>query len=135
MQNLLHTITDSKICNHFIFSLNITDMIVACRSATSAIVHITNAAVLFHLIVLLDAAGAGGGGGSSGTNTMTTSSKLSATQCAMSEFTCTNGKCIQLNKYCDNANDCGDSSDEPRFCTRKYDYTSSALMFNLILCT
>lgn len=41
------------------------------------------------------------------------------TNCAMSEFTCTNGKCIQLNKFCDKVNDCGDSSDEPRFCTRK----------------
>ncbi|XP_037044522.1 uncharacterized protein LOC119080330 isoform X2 [Bradysia coprophila] len=40
------------------------------------------------------------------------------TKCAMSEYTCTNGKCIQLNQYCDNVNDCGDSSDEPRFCTR-----------------
>lgn len=41
------------------------------------------------------------------------------TKCSMSEFTCTNGKCVQLNKYCDNSNDCGDGSDEPRFCTRK----------------
>lgn len=41
------------------------------------------------------------------------------TKCAMSEYTCTNGKCIQLNQYCDNVNDCGDSSDEPRFCTSK----------------
>ncbi|XP_059613973.1 uncharacterized protein LOC132260076 [Phlebotomus argentipes] len=39
------------------------------------------------------------------------------TQCAMSEHTCTNGKCVPLNKFCDNINDCGDSSDEPRFCT------------------
>lgn len=42
------------------------------------------------------------------------------TKCAMSEFTCTNGKCVQLNKFCDNTNDCGDGSDEPRFCTRKF---------------
>lgn len=42
-----------------------------------------------------------------------------STKCAMSEYTCTNGKCIQLNKYCDGVNDCGDSSDEPRFCTSK----------------
>lgn len=41
------------------------------------------------------------------------------TKCSMSEFTCTNGKCVQLNKFCDNTNDCGDGSDEPRFCTRK----------------
>lgn len=39
------------------------------------------------------------------------------TQCAMSEHTCDNGRCIPLNKYCDNVDDCGDSSDEPRFCT------------------
>lgn len=39
------------------------------------------------------------------------------TQCAMSEHTCNNGRCIPLNKFCDNVNDCGDSSDEPRFCT------------------
>lgn len=42
------------------------------------------------------------------------------TKCAMSEFTCTNGKCVQLNKFCDNQNDCGDSSDEPRFCTSMF---------------
>lgn len=42
------------------------------------------------------------------------------TQCSMSEHTCTNGKCISMNKFCDKTNDCGDSSDEPRFCTRKF---------------
>lgn len=42
------------------------------------------------------------------------------TQCAMSEHTCNNGKCIPMNKYCDNVNDCGDSSDEPRFCTSEW---------------
>lgn len=40
--------------------------------------------------------------------------------CSISELTCTNGKCVPLNKYCDNINDCGDSSDEPRFCTSEY---------------
>lgn len=39
--------------------------------------------------------------------------------CSMSEFTCTNSKCIPTNKYCDRVNDCGDNSDEPRFCTRE----------------
>lgn len=39
--------------------------------------------------------------------------------CSLSEFTCTNLKCIPTNKYCDRSNDCGDNSDEPRFCTRK----------------
>uniref|UniRef100_A0A336KH36 CSON011022 protein n=1 Tax=Culicoides sonorensis TaxID=179676 RepID=A0A336KH36_CULSO len=38
--------------------------------------------------------------------------------CSISELTCSNGKCVPLNKYCDNVNDCGDSSDEPRFCTK-----------------
>jgi len=45
------------------------------------------------------------------------------TQCLMSEHTCTNGKCIPMSKFCDNFNDCGDSSDEPRFCTRKLNIT------------
>lgn len=40
--------------------------------------------------------------------------------CSISELTCTNGKCVPLNKYCDNINDCGDSSDEPRFCTSEF---------------
>lgn len=40
-------------------------------------------------------------------------------QCAMSEHTCNNGRCVPLNKYCNNVNDCGDGSDEPRFCTSK----------------
>lgn len=55
------------------------------------------------------------------------------TKCAMSEYTCTNGKCIQLNQYCDNVNDCGDSSDEPRFCTSKleFNFTSSVKNPNL----
>lgn len=39
--------------------------------------------------------------------------------CSLSEFACKNGKCILASKYCDKANDCGDNSDEPRFCTRK----------------
>ncbi|XP_055630213.1 uncharacterized protein LOC129771009 isoform X2 [Toxorhynchites rutilus septentrionalis] len=39
-------------------------------------------------------------------------------QCAISEHTCNNGRCVPLNKYCNNVNDCGDGSDEPRFCTR-----------------
>ncbi|XP_058457818.1 uncharacterized protein LOC131434755 isoform X2 [Malaya genurostris] len=38
--------------------------------------------------------------------------------CAVSEHTCNNGRCVPLNKYCNNVNDCGDGSDEPRFCTR-----------------
>uniref|UniRef100_A0A182SXY2 Uncharacterized protein n=1 Tax=Anopheles maculatus TaxID=74869 RepID=A0A182SXY2_9DIPT len=48
------------------------------------------------------------------------SSNPSRQQCALSEHTCTNGRCIPWDKYCNNVNDCGDGSDEPRFCTRKY---------------
>lgn len=51
------------------------------------------------------------------------------TKCAMSEYTCTNGKCIQLNRYCDNVNDCGDSSDEPRFCTSKLKFLILRILF------
>ncbi|XP_074031451.1 uncharacterized protein [Leptinotarsa decemlineata] len=39
-------------------------------------------------------------------------------KCRMMEFTCGNGRCIPLNRYCNNKNDCGDSTDEPRYCTR-----------------
>lgn len=40
--------------------------------------------------------------------------------CKLSEFKCANNRCIQLNHYCNNKNDCADSSDEPRYCTSKY---------------
>lgn len=39
--------------------------------------------------------------------------------CSLSEYACKNGKCIPASKYCDKVHDCGDNSDEPRFCTRK----------------
>lgn len=38
-------------------------------------------------------------------------------QCSASEFTCSNKRCVPLNKYCDSVNNCLDNSDEPRFCT------------------
>ncbi|KAM8710823.1 hypothetical protein ACLKA7_017451 [Drosophila subpalustris] len=38
--------------------------------------------------------------------------------CSLSEFNCSNGRCVPLSKFCNNNNDCGDGSDEPRFCTR-----------------
>lgn len=39
--------------------------------------------------------------------------------CSLSEFACKNSKCVPASKFCDKINDCGDNSDEPRFCTRK----------------
>ncbi|XP_045473238.1 uncharacterized protein LOC123679795 [Harmonia axyridis] len=39
-------------------------------------------------------------------------------KCKKSEFTCNNGRCVPSNSFCNNVNDCGDSSDEPRYCTR-----------------
>lgn len=40
--------------------------------------------------------------------------------CKITEFKCANDRCIQLNQYCNSKNECGDLSDEPRYCTRKY---------------
>jgi hypothetical protein len=40
--------------------------------------------------------------------------------CRISEFPCRNGRCIRLDRYCDGIDDCGDKSDEPRYCTGKY---------------
>ncbi|KAG4071236.1 hypothetical protein HA402_008971 [Bradysia odoriphaga] len=38
--------------------------------------------------------------------------------CKISEFACRGGSiCLPLDKYCDGRDDCGDSSDEPKFCT------------------
>lgn len=42
--------------------------------------------------------------------------------CSLSEFSCSNGRCIPISKYCDRFDDCDDNSDEPMFCTRKYYY-------------
>ncbi|CAG9096211.1 unnamed protein product [Plutella xylostella] len=42
------------------------------------------------------------------------------TRCRISEYQCGNKRCIPMNRVCDGSNDCGDSSDEPRHCTRKY---------------
>ena len=41
---------------------------------------------------------------------------------ALNEFSCKNGNCILLSKYCDGANDCGDNSDESLDCTSKYTF-------------
>ncbi|XP_011559939.3 uncharacterized protein LOC105390349 [Plutella xylostella] len=40
------------------------------------------------------------------------------TRCRISEYQCGNKRCIPMNRVCDGSNDCGDSSDEPRHCTR-----------------
>lgn len=38
--------------------------------------------------------------------------------CKISEFPCRGGAlCLPLDKYCDGRDDCGDASDEPKFCT------------------
>jgi hypothetical protein len=44
--------------------------------------------------------------------------------CRISEFPCRNGRCIRLDRYCDGVDDCGDKSDEPRYCTGKYNELS-----------
>lgn len=40
--------------------------------------------------------------------------------CRISEFACNNGRCVPADRYCDGDNDCGDKSDEPRYCNRKF---------------
>lgn len=41
--------------------------------------------------------------------------------CKISEFPCKGGTvCLPLDKFCDGKNDCGDFSDEPKFCTGEW---------------
>ncbi|XP_044736901.1 uncharacterized protein LOC123298870 [Chrysoperla carnea] len=40
-----------------------------------------------------------------------------APACRISEFPCRNNRCVRLDRYCDGIDDCGDMSDEPRYCT------------------
>lgn len=40
--------------------------------------------------------------------------------CRLSELLCDTGQCISMDKYCNGEDDCGDKSDEPKSCTRKY---------------
>ncbi|CRK97334.1 CLUMA_CG010727, isoform A [Clunio marinus] len=47
----------------------------------------------------------------------TKSSSGAYQKCSISEFSCLNGKCISASQFCDNIDNCGDASDEPRFCT------------------
>jgi hypothetical protein len=43
--------------------------------------------------------------------------------CRVSEFFCDTGQCVALDRFCDGEDDCGDKSDEPRYCSREYDAT------------
>ncbi|XP_075160932.1 uncharacterized protein LOC142233787 [Haematobia irritans] len=56
-------------------------------------------------------------------------------QCTLSQFSCSNGRCVPLSKYCNNVNDCGDGSDEPRFCSRcnRTYYGDTGLTYSLEL--
>jgi hypothetical protein len=47
--------------------------------------------------------------------------------CRVSEFFCDTGQCVALDRFCDGEDDCGDKSDEPRYCSREYDPRLSAL--------
>lgn len=47
--------------------------------------------------------------------------------CPVTQFRCsTTGRCVNLNVFCDGRNDCGDNSDEPAQCTRKYGAISNS---------
>lgn len=50
-------------------------------------------------------------------------------KCSISEFTCANNNCISAAQFCDNNDDCGDASDEPRFCTSEWTYTQLKVFF------
>jgi len=41
-------------------------------------------------------------------------------KCRVSEYLCGNGQCVTLDRFCDGEDDCGDKTDEPRYCTRKF---------------
>ncbi|KAL1450879.1 hypothetical protein WDU94_003191 [Cyamophila willieti] len=40
-------------------------------------------------------------------------------QCRISEYQCRNGRCVSLDRFCNEFDDCGDKSDEPRYCSRE----------------
>ncbi|XP_046614691.1 uncharacterized protein LOC124302497 isoform X1 [Neodiprion virginianus] len=43
----------------------------------------------------------------------------SSTSCRPSEYLCDTGQCVAQDKFCDGEDDCGDKSDEPRYCSRR----------------
>lgn len=49
-------------------------------------------------------------------------SRNAAGPCRLSELLCDTGQCISLDKYCNGEDDCGDKSDEPKLCTRMYNF-------------
>nr|XP_018896550.1 PREDICTED: very low-density lipoprotein receptor-like [Bemisia tabaci] len=53
-----------------------------------------------------------------------TSSAGNAT-CRLSEFRCQNGKCIPLSQVCNHLNECGDGSDELKYCTQLISYSGA----------
>lgn len=54
-------------------------------------------------------------------------SRMPIRDCQISEFPCNNRRCISAEKYCDSVDDCGDGSDEPRFCSSKWKKLFSSL--------
>ncbi|KAG7207416.1 hypothetical protein KM043_009065 [Ampulex compressa] len=53
----------------------------------------------------------------SSSTTAPTTSPENKLACRPSEYLCGTGSCVAQDKYCDGENDCGDKSDEPRYCT------------------
>jgi hypothetical protein len=63
-----------------------------------------------------------------GTLATLTTVRSAAPACRISEYPCRSGKCVRLDRYCDGVDDCGDNSDEPKFCTGK---TTQFFIFNI----
>ena len=78
------------------------------------------------LLLLVGPLGPGGGGPQGGGATSTGGTTLATTgdttqqpSCRVSQFFCNTGQCVALDRYCDGEDDCGDKSDEPRYCSRE----------------
>ncbi|XP_022251552.1 uncharacterized protein LOC106467644 [Limulus polyphemus] len=56
---------------------------------------------------------------------------LSGSGCQFTEFSCGNGNCISLNKFCDGRDDCGNGNDEALGCTGSLN-VSTALLANVL---